>query len=101
MATAVAHWGTSINMVVPRTIVYPSRTLAKAEADDYATKLVKYVPAEVAAFFAGACAIVPAEEAALGVQLAIVALGVMGTLGYFDLRRDRAACSACSATRDC
>ena len=49
------------------------------DADDYASKLVKYIPGEVLAFFLPATALAAADT---GLQWAALAIGLVATAGY-------------------
>ncbi len=82
---------------MPRTIVYPQSPAAAAAAaggppplppDEFGDKLVKYLPAEVVAFYVPIYALIPtAEDWARWLILAVAALG---TLGHLLLRADPA-----------
>jgi peptidoglycan/LPS O-acetylase OafA/YrhL len=73
-----------------RTAVYP-KAGAKAAGqpvDEWGDKLVKYIPAEVLAFFIPAYALV--ETATPTGPLVVFALGLVGTVAYLIARADRA-----------
>lgn len=73
-----------------RIIVYTTRGQENEVPDDYSSKLVKYIPAEVLAFFVSLYPLIPKEEAGYNwVRYLAVFLGVFGTIAYFYIRRDQ------------
>lgn len=72
-----------------RTVLHPARGVRATAAEDqdkYGDKLVKYVPAEVIAFFVPTYAI--ANEQEEWARWLVLILGVIGTLGYLFVRSD-------------
>jgi len=63
-----------------RTIVYPVAGAKGGEADTWGDKLVKYIPAEVIAFYVPMYALV--ESAQPWAAWLVLGLGALGTLGY-------------------
>lgn len=87
-----------------RTVVYdvPTRRGAAGPAaggaappttakDNYGDKLVKYIPAEVIAFYVPAYALIKgADDLGDGAKLLVLGLCLVGTLGYLYIRADKA-----------
>jgi len=75
-----------------RSVVYPRSGKGAAAAagpppDDLVTKLLKYIPGEVIAFYVPIYALVP-KDLAWGLWL-VVLLSAAGTVGYLWVRADR------------
>jgi hypothetical protein len=66
-----------------RTVVYPGTSTA---ADDVPSKLLKYIPAEVIAFYVPIYALVP-KAGALGLW-AVLIISIAATVGYLWVRAD-------------
>ena len=73
-----------------RTIIYPQGKAAwNAQTDDdYASKLLKYIPAEVIAFYAPAYALTIDNKIAW-LQILFLFVGAGGTVGYLFVRHKR------------
>ena len=77
---------------MPRHIVYPTKgaTLQPESAagafnpDEFGDKLVKYLPAEVIAFYVPIYALIPAQED--WARLVVLVIGILGTVGYLLVR---------------
>lgn len=79
---------------MPRTVVYPEASASRgarsvepdapARPDAYPEKLVKYVPAEVVAFYVPAYTMAPDERMFL--KWAILLMAAVGTVGYLRLQ---------------
>lgn len=64
----------------------PPDQVDKYQVDKYTEKLVKYVPAEVIAFFIPGYALVKGQGGSGG--WIVLALGLLGTVGYLFVRAD-------------
>jgi hypothetical protein len=74
-----------------RTVVYPPRDAARAAVespDKVGDKLVKYIPAEVIAFYVPVYAYVQARPD--WAKWLVLGLAVVGTLGYLYVRSEKA-----------